>query len=37
VGSLERPQRAVDQVVFDPDDNSERCDFAIIEAKDNKP
>jgi hypothetical protein len=27
----------VDQVVFDPDDNSERCDFAIIEAKDNKP
>jgi hypothetical protein len=27
VGSLERPERAVDQIVFDPDDNSERCDF----------
>ena len=26
---MERPERAVDQVVFDPDNNSERCDFQL--------
>jgi putative SOS response-associated peptidase YedK len=26
-GSLERPERAVDQVLLDPDDDTERCDL----------
>jgi putative SOS response-associated peptidase YedK len=29
-GSLERPERAVDQVVFNPDDNSKRCNIVRL-------